>query len=39
MHELYHVDLADAAIADLERRFKLRQAYHQPVPPHVFLRG
>jgi glutathione synthase len=39
MHELYGVDLADAAIADLERRFKLRGAYHGPVPPHMFMRG
>ena len=39
MQELYGVDLADAAIADLERRFKLRGAYREPVPPHVFMRG
>jgi glutathione synthase len=39
MRELYGVDLADAAIADLERKFKLRGAYHEPVPPHVFMRG
>jgi glutathione synthase len=39
MYELYKVDLADAAVADLERRFKLRGAYREPVPPHVFLRG
>jgi glutathione synthase len=39
MHELYDVDLADAAIADLERKFKLRGAYHEPVPPRVFMRG
>jgi glutathione synthase len=39
MHQLYNVDLADVAIADLERRFKLRGAYHEPVPPHVFMRG
>ena len=39
MHELYGVDLADAAIADLERRFKLRGAYHEPVPSHRFMRG
>ena len=39
MAELYGVDLADAAIADLERKFKLRGAYHHPVPPHVFMRG
>jgi glutathione synthase len=39
MQEIYGVDLADAAIADLERRFKLRGAYREPVPPHVFMRG
>ncbi len=39
MHEIYGVDLAGAAIADLERKFKLRGAYHEPVPPHVFMRG
>ena len=39
MHELYGVDLADAAIANLERKFKLRGAYHGPVPPHMFMRG
>jgi len=39
MHELYGVDLANAAIADLERKFKLRGAYREPVPPHVFMRG
>jgi glutathione synthase len=39
MRELYGVDLADAAVADLERRFKLRGAYRQPVPPHAFMRA
>jgi glutathione synthase len=39
MHELYHVDLSGAAIADLERRLKLREAYREPVPPYVFMRG
>ncbi|HEX7506821.1 MAG TPA: glutathione synthase [Polyangia bacterium] len=39
MHELYGVDLADAAVADLERKLKLRGAYHEPVPPHIFMRG
>jgi len=39
MRELYGVDLADVAIADLERKFKLRGAYHGPVPPHMFMRG
>jgi glutathione synthase len=39
MHELYGVDFADAAIADLERRFRLRGACCEPVPPHAFLRG
>ncbi len=39
MYELYRVDLADVAIADLERRLKLRDAYREPVPPHVFMRG
>jgi glutathione synthase len=39
MEDLYGVDLADAAIADLERRFRLRGAYREPVPPHVFMRG
>ena len=39
MHELYGVDLADAAIADLERKFKLRGAYREPMPPRVFMRG
>jgi glutathione synthase len=39
MRELYDVDLADAAIADLERKFKLRGAYHEQVPPRLFMRG
>jgi glutathione synthase len=39
MNELYGVDLGDAAIADLERKVKLRSAYHEPVPPHVFMRA
>jgi glutathione synthase len=39
MFELYKIDLADTAIADLERRFRLRDAYREPVPPHVFMRG
>ena len=39
MNELYGVDLGDAAIADLERKLKLRGAYNEPVPPHVFMRG
>jgi len=39
MFELYGVDFADAAIADLERRFKLRGACHEPVAPHLYLRG
>jgi glutathione synthase len=39
MHELYGIDLAEVAIADLERRSKLRGAYHQPVPFPVFMRG
>lgn len=39
MFELYAVDFASAAIADLERRFRLRGAYREPVPPHLFLRG
>jgi glutathione synthase len=39
MHELYGVDLAGAAIADLERKFKLRGAYREPVPPRMFMRG
>lgn len=39
MRELYDVDLADAAIVDLERTFKRRDAYREPVPPHVFMRG
>ncbi len=39
MRELYNIDLSDAAVADLERRYKLRDAYRQPVPPHVFMRG
>jgi glutathione synthase len=39
MFELYGVDFAEAGIADLERRWKLRGAYHEPMPPHVFLRG
>jgi len=39
MCELYGVDFAGAAVADLERRWKLRGAYHEPVPPHLFLRG
>jgi glutathione synthase len=39
MFELYNVDFASAAIVDLERRWKLRSAYREPVPPHMFLRG
>lgn len=39
MAELYGVDLSDVAIADLERRYRLRDAYREPVPPHVFMRG
>jgi glutathione synthase len=39
MAELYGVDLSEAAIADLERKAKLRGSYHEPVPPHVFMRG
>jgi glutathione synthase len=39
MRELYNVDLADAAMGDLERRLKLRDAYREPVAPHVFMRG
>ena len=39
MFELYGVDFAGAAVADLERRWKLRGSYHQPVAPHLFLRG
>jgi glutathione synthase len=39
MAELYGVDFAEAAIADLARRCKLRGAYREPLPPHVFLRG
>jgi glutathione synthase len=39
MFELYRIDFADACIADLERRWKLRNAYREPLPPHVFLRG
>jgi len=31
--------LADAAMADLERKFKLRGAYREPLAPHTFLRG
>jgi glutathione synthase len=38
MYELYGIDLAEVAIADLERRFKLRGAY-QPIPSQVFMRG
>jgi glutathione synthase len=38
MAELYGVDLADAAVVDLERRFKLRGAIHEPIPPHMFMR-
>jgi len=37
--ELYGVDFADAAIADLERRLKLHGACREPVAPHLFLRG
>jgi hypothetical protein len=39
MNELYGVDLGDVAIADLERKVRLRGAYHEPVPPHIFMRG
>jgi glutathione synthase len=39
MHELYNVDFADAAVADLERRFRLRGALREPVPPRARLRG
>lgn len=37
--ELYGVNLADAAVADLERKCKLRGAYREPLAPHTFLRG
>jgi glutathione synthase len=39
MNELYGVDLGDAAIADLEQKVRLRGAFHEPVPPHIFMRG
>jgi glutathione synthase len=39
MNELYRVDMGDAVIADLERKLRLRGAYRDPVPPHVFMRG
>ncbi|HEX7597553.1 MAG TPA: glutathione synthase [Polyangia bacterium] len=39
MNELYGVDMGDAAIADLEQKVKLRGAYHEPLPPHIFMRG
>ena len=39
MTELYGVDFADAAVVDLERRFRLHGAYREPVAPHLFLRG
>jgi glutathione synthase len=39
MAELYGVDFADAAVADLERRWRLHGACHEPVAPHLFLRG
>ncbi len=38
MNELYGVDFGEAAIADLERRNRLRGAYREPLPPHVFMR-
>lgn len=39
MTELYGVDFGQAAIADLERRNRQRGAYHEPLPPHVFMQG
>jgi glutathione synthase len=39
MNELYKVDLGDAVIADLERRMRLRDGYHEPMPAQVFMRG
>ena len=39
MNELYGADMGDAVIADLERKLRLRGAYREPVPPHVFMRG
>jgi len=39
MFELYGADFAGAAIADLERRWKLRGAYRGPVAPLLFSRG
>jgi glutathione synthase len=39
MNELYGVDMGDAAIADLEQKVRLRGAYREPVPPHIFMRG
>jgi hypothetical protein len=39
MNELYGADMGDAVIADLERKLRLRGAYRDPVPPHVFMRG
>ena len=39
MNELYGVDLGDAAMDDLERKVRLRGAFHEPLPPHIFMRG
>jgi glutathione synthase len=39
MNELYGVDLGDAAIADLEEKVRLRGAFHEPLPPHIYMRG
>lgn len=39
MNELYGVDFGDAAIADLERKIRLRGTYREPLPPHVFMQG
>ncbi len=39
MNELYGVDLGDAAIADLEKTVRLRGAFREPMPPHIYMRG
>ncbi len=39
INELYGIDVGTAIIRDLERKVELRSVYHEPIPPHVFMRA
>jgi glutathione synthase len=39
INELYSIDVGTAVIRDLERKVELRSVYHEPIPPHVFMRA